>query len=195
LPGTPEASLGESGKIGSLRNRLKTGSATGQIYTKTLRERQDRIVREWTNDNNLPVIPESDFLAKWNIDKIKGGENRVYFQDNYAYKLNNLIYHDFSVHDFADRLIQSNNYFHDTAIDITGFALTSQGLRPLLRQKTVVVKDNVFSTKQSIRAELEHIGFKLIDLSGSRRIRDTFYPMLAQTMCCLMNTEYCVLSM
>ena len=36
----------------------------------------------------------------------------------------------------------------------------------MLRQKTVVVKDNVFSTKQSLRAELDHIGFKLIDLDN-----------------------------
>jgi hypothetical protein len=167
LSGTPEKGTGESGQIRSLRDRLEAGGATGTVYTKTLRQRQDKIAREWANSHNLPIKPESAFLDVWNkTSKVKGGENLVYFQDKYAYKLNNLIYHDFSLNEFADRLIQSNLYFPDTAIDIIGLAETAHGLRPLLRQKTVAVKESTIATKQYIRKELERIGFKLLDLDN-----------------------------
>ncbi|MFZ4856129.1 MAG: PLxRFG domain-containing protein [Desulfuromonadaceae bacterium] len=167
LPGTSETGLRESGKIGSLRDRLEEGGATGTVYSKAARERQDKLVREWASAHNLPIQPESAFLDVWNkTSKVKGGENRVYFQDNFAYKLNNLIYHDFSIHDFADRLTQSNSYFPDTAIDIIGFAKTPQGLRPLLQQKAVVTKQGTIAAKYDIRKELERIGFKLLDLDN-----------------------------
>ena len=162
LQSTTAESARESGQ--SLKDYLETGGSTGSIYTLARRQEQDRLTREWAKTHDLPIHPEAYFFDKWNrTDKIKGGENRVYFEGSSAFKLNNLLYHQNGLAAFADRLVVSAEYFPDTAIEIIGFAETKQGIRPLLRQELVITQHNRLASPVEIRDDLLKRGFILLD--------------------------------
>jgi hypothetical protein len=151
----------------SLKDYLEAGGGSGPVYTLARRQEQDRLAREWAKKNNVPILPESYFLDIWNgTSKIKGGENRVYFDGDSAIKLNNLLYHQNALAAFADRLTISAEYFPDTAIAIIGFAESKQGIRPLLRQELVITQPGRLASPVEIRNDLTKRGFTLLDLDN-----------------------------
>lgn len=100
--------------------------------------------------------------------KIRGGENRVYFEQDaddliWAIKMNELTYHQDDMASFADRLIKSSEYFPDTTLEIIGMVTTPRGVKPLLRQAFVVTRPEVLAFPAHIRGALEERGFRLLD--------------------------------
>lgn len=100
--------------------------------------------------------------------KIRGGENRVYFDQDadgliWAIKMNELTYHQDDMATFADRLIKSSEYFPDTTLEIIGMVTTPRGVKPLLCQAFVVTRPEVLAFPAQIRTALEERGFRLLD--------------------------------
>lgn len=155
--------------IQSLQNHLGTGDRTDQIYPVARRKRQDSLALEWAKNNNLLIIAESQFMKHWNASgNIRGGENRVYFEQDddgslWAVKMNELTYHEDDLAAFADRLVKSSEYFPDTTLEIIGMVETKRGIKPLLRQPFVVTKAGDLAYRVKIWQSLEERGFRLLD--------------------------------
>lgn len=155
--------------IQSLQNYLESSDCSDKVYSGKQWKRQDCKALEWAAENNIRVIEEAEFLEKWiKSGKIRGGENRVYFEEDFdgliwAVKMNELTYHQDDMAAFADRLVKSSEYFPDTTLEIIGFVKTNRGVKPLLRQPFVVTKPNVLAFPAEIWKALDEMGFKLLD--------------------------------
>lgn len=77
--------------------------------------------------------------------------------------MNELIYHQDDMAEFADRLVKSSEYFPDTTLEIIGMVKTKRGVKPLLRQPFVVTKVGVLAYPADIWQSLEDMGFRLLD--------------------------------
>jgi hypothetical protein len=69
--------------IQSLQDYLESGDCPDPVYSGTHRQRQDRKALEWATQNHKKIVLESEFLEHWHRGgKIRGGENRVYFEQD-----------------------------------------------------------------------------------------------------------------
>lgn len=155
--------------IKSLQNHLGSGFGTDPVYTLEKRREQSRLAKEWAEQNDLPVIPSKQFFEKWRQSgKIRGGENRVYFEQypdgkTWAIKMNDLGYHKNNLSAFTERLLVSSEYFPDTTINVIGMVNTPEGIKPLLRQEFVVTQEDELATRAAITDDLQKRGFRLLD--------------------------------
>jgi hypothetical protein len=155
--------------VQSLQDYLGTGSAAVQGSPRERRRQQDQLAREWAESNNLPIIPEEQFLDRWNESgQIRGGENRVYIEQDadgtlWAFKMNDLGYHRGDMAALADRIVKSSEYFPNTTIEIIGMVETPQGLKPLLKQPFIVKATDALAPRAAIRRVLQEMGFQLLD--------------------------------
>ena len=155
--------------IQSLQDHLESGDSAVSGSIRERRRQQDRLAREWAVNNNLPVVPETQFLNRWDkTGQIKGGENRVYISQDadgslWAIKMNNLGYHKNDMAALVDRLGKSSEYFPDTTIEIIGMVETANGLKPLLKQPFIVKAEDALAPRTGIAKQLREMGFTLLD--------------------------------
>lgn len=145
------------------------GRAEGSDTGRGKRQQQDQLARQWATRNNLPILSEDQFNRSWEESgKIKGGENRVYIDQDpngsfWAIKMNDLGYHKGDMQALVDRLQISSQYFPDTTNEVVGMVETPQGVKPILKQPFVERAADALAPRAGIAKALKEYGFTLLD--------------------------------
>lgn len=169
IPSEPEQTIGSQAGLAAL-SIIRGSSPTSPETTTTklskdqqwdrdraIKEREEKTLTHWLQENPQYWITEKDFTAKWKEQgEVEGAEHQVYFQDGYAYKRNNLTYHT-TWYQYFDRVALHNWLFPDSRLEIIGFTQVGEKLQPVIRQRIISISRG--ASRSEVEMEMRRLGF------------------------------------